>query len=186
MNAYASEHQLSAFSEDWLAAWQFAAEVHNAQRVPGTDQPYLKHLGLVTMEIFSAHAFEPIEDLRLAVMCAILHDSIEDQDVPHAELVKRFGPSVADGVQALSKTPALSKADAMTDSLARIRAQPRSVWCVKLADRISNLHTVPAHWSPEKCANYRVEAQKILDALGVAHQGLAGRLAAKIERYTSA
>lgn len=172
------------FADDWLAAWQFAAEVHNAQRVPGTDHPYLKHLGMVTMEIFSAHAFDPIEDLRLAVLCAILHDTIEDQNVSQAELDKRFGSDVANGVLALSKNPALSKAEAMTDSLARIRAQPRSVWCVKLADRISNLHTVPAHWTGEKSANYRVEAQKILDALGVAHQTLAARLASKIERYS--
>lgn len=170
-------------AEDWLAAWQFAAQVHNAQRVPGSDQPYLKHLGMVAMEVFGAHAIQPVGDLSLAVRCAILHDTIEDQDVRHAELVERFSQAVADGVLALSKSPDLPKAEAMADSLRRIQAQPREVWCVKLADRISNLQTVPGHWTPEKCATYRAEAQQILDALGSAHAALAERLAAKIAAY---
>lgn len=173
----------ATLADDWLAAWQFAAQVHNAQRVPGSDQPYLKHLGMVAMEVFGAHAIQPVGDLSLAVRCAILHDTIEDQDVLHAELVERFSQVVADGVLALSKSPDLPKAEAMADSLRRIQAQPREVWCVKLADRISNLHTVPGHWTPEKCATYRAEAQQILDALGSAHAVLAERLAAKIAAY---
>jgi (p)ppGpp synthase/HD superfamily hydrolase len=173
----------ATLAEDWLAAWQFAAQVHNTQRVPGTDHPYLKHLGMVAMEIFSAHAVQPIGDLSQAVRCAILHDTIEDQGVRHSELVERFGQAVADGVQALSKSPDLPKAEAMADSLRRIQSQPCEVWCVKLADRISNLQTVPNHWTQEKCAAYRAEAQKILDALGSAHAVLADRLAAKIAAY---
>jgi len=93
-----------------INAWHFAAEVHNSQRVPGTELPYLKHLGMVTMEIFNAHATEPIGLLELATQCAILHDTIEDQGVTHAELVEDFGQEVADGVLALSKNAALSAA----------------------------------------------------------------------------
>ncbi len=173
----------ATLAEDWLVAWHFAAQVHNAQRVPGTDLPYLKHLGMVAMEVFGAHAVAPVGDLGLAVRCAILHDTIEDQGVDHAELVERFGQAVADGVLALSKSPDLPKAEAMADSLRRIQAQPREVWCVKLADRISNLHTAPDHWPADKRAAYRAEAQTILDALGPAHAVLAKRLAAKIAAY---
>lgn len=166
--------------ESWLAAWHFATDVHNAQRVLGTDQPYLKHLGMVAMEVFSAHVVAPLDNLGLAVQCAILHDTIEDQGVAHVDLVERFGQSVADGVLALSKNPDLPKNEAMTDSLNRIRLQPRDIWCVKLADRISNLHSAPAHWTAEKQMNYRQEAQTILDTLGSAHPVLAQRLGAKI------
>ena len=172
--------------EGWLAAWYFAAEIHNSQKVPGTELPYLKHLGMVTMEIFNAHAGETVGNLALATQCAILHDSIEDQGITHAELARHFGLAVADGVQALSKNDNLPKAEAMTDSLSRIRTQPREVWCVKLADRISNLHGAPAHWTAEKRATYRGEAQQILDALGAAHRSLAARLAAKIDNYPNA
>jgi len=183
MSPFLSPDTNSTLAEDWLAAWHFAAEAHNTQKVPGTDLPYLKHLGMVTMEVFSAHAIVPIGNLGLAVQCAILHDTIEDQGVAHADLVKRFGQSVADGVLALSKNPGLPKSEAMADSLDRIRAQPRDVWCVKLADRISNLHGAPAHWTVEKRVTYRTEAQQILDALGAAHRTLADRLAAKITAY---
>jgi (p)ppGpp synthase/HD superfamily hydrolase len=176
----------TSLAEACLAAWHFAAEAHSTQKVPGTDLPYLKHLGMVTMEVFSAHAIEPIGNLGLAVQCAILHDTIEDQGVAHADLAKRFGQSVADGVLALSKNPDLPKSEAMADSLNRIRTQPSDVWCVKLADRISNLHGAPAHWTAEKRATYRTEAQQILDALGTAHRTLAARLAAKIAVYSIA
>lgn len=171
------------WQDAWIAAWQFAAEVHNTQRVPGTELPYLKHLGLVAMEVLSAHAEEPLADLALAVQCAILHDSIEDQEISHADLQQRFGKAVADGVAALSKVPHMPKAAAMADSLARIRQQPQAVWCVKLADRISNLQAPPAYWSAEKIDTYRGEAQLILDELGAAHAALAQRLRAKIAAY---
>ena len=186
MSEFLSPDIDSTLAEEWLAAWHFAAEAHNTQKVPGTELPYLKHLGMVTMEVFSAHAIEPIGNLGLAAQCAILHDTIEDQGVAHADLVKRFGQPVADGVLALSKNPDLPKSEAMADSLHRIRQQPTSVWCVKLADRISNLHGAPGHWTVEKRANYRAEAQQILDALGTAHRSLAGRLAAKISAYAVA
>lgn len=164
-------------------AWDYAAVLHKPQRVPGTDLPYLKHLGMVAMEIYSAHALEPVPDLPLAVVTAILHDSIEDQGADHATLKALFGLAVADGVQALSKDPALVSSAAMADSLKRIRLQRPAIWCVKLADRISNLRKPPTHWSAEKVAAYRGEAREILDALGSAHHVLSGRLAAKIEAY---
>lgn len=38
----------------------------------------------------------------------------------------------------------------MQDSLRRIKSQPREVWMVKMADRITNLQPPPGHWSEEK------------------------------------
>lgn len=54
---------------------------------------------------------------------------------------------------------------------------------MKLADRISNLGPPPRHWTPEKIAAYRTEAQQILDALGEAYEVLSEHLAAKISAY---
>lgn len=176
-------NQVLPSDDAWIRAWHFAAEVHKDQRVPGTELPYLKHLGMVAMEVFAAHAAEPVGDLVLAVQCAILHDTIEDQDVTPAELTERFGAAVAAGVAALSKRADLPKAEAMADSLARIRQQPHEVWCVKLADRISNLQPPPAHWTAEKIAAYRSEAGEILQALGSANGVLAARLGRKIAVY---
>lgn len=165
------------------AAWDFAACAHVRQFVPGSDLPYLKHLGSVAMEILAAHQIEPIPDIALAATCAILHDCIEDQGIEHNLLQQQFGLAVADGVQALSKAEKLPKSDAMADSLVRIARQPQAVWCVKLADRICNLRGAPPHWKSERIARYRDEARLILDRLGSAHCHLAARLAAHIDRY---
>lgn len=174
---------MSHLKPSWLDAWRFAAEAHNTQKVPDADLPYLHHLGRVAFVVLEAHQSEVMPDIDLAVICAILHDCIEDQNVDHSELLARFGQPIADGVLALSKNPSLPKSEAMVDSLARIRQQPLAVWCVKLADRISNLQKPPAHWSPEKCLAYRNEAQQILDALGSANQRLASWLQSSIENF---
>ncbi len=168
----------------YIKAWRFAADAHLGQTVPGTDIPYLNHLGNVAMEVMSAVAETEVADPNLAVQAALLHDTIEDTSCDYASIKELFGQSVADGVQALSKNPeAGDKKAQMQDSLARIRLQPKEIWMVKLADRITNLQAPPQHWSLEKAVRYRNEAQMILDALGEANTLLAARLQAKIENY---
>jgi len=108
---------------------------------------------------------------------------MEDASVTADALRAQFGDRVAAGVSALTKNEALPKEAQMADSLARIRQQPREVWLVKLADRITNLEPAPAHWSAEKRVKYRAEAQQIADALGEAHAGLAARIREKIAGY---
>lgn len=169
--------------ERWRPAWMFAAQIHSAQTVPDSRANYLAHLGNVMMEIISAHLAVPLDDLDLAIQCAVLHDCIEDQGVTHTELRERFGEAVADGVLALTKSKKLPKTEKMRDSLARIKLQPMAVWCVKLADRISNLQGVPSHWPVSKIASYRAESEMILEALRPAHRILASRLEAFIASY---
>ncbi len=158
-------------------AIRFAAEAHNTQKVPGTELPYLMHLTQVASEVFAAGHSE------LSVLCAYLHDTLEDTEVRYEALAEQFGESVAQGVLALTKNNSLPKDQRMADSLARILMQPPDIACVKLADRITNLQTPPAHWSAEKIAGYRAEARQILDALGPACPALAARLEAKIAVY---
>jgi len=186
----------SPWSQDaYIAAWRFAAEAHwsdsHRQCVPGTDLPYLLHVGMVAMEVIAALAREAGVDGDLAVQCALLHDTLEDTATEYDELVAAFGPAVADGVRALTKDPAIGadlpkpqrKARQMADSLERIRQQPKAVWMVKLADRITNLQPPPAHWSPEKVDAYRAEARTIHTALSGASPLLEARLAEKIAGY---
>ncbi len=166
----------------YLAAWNYAAQMHGGQKVPGTELPYLAHIGAVAMEVLTALAQGSwVDEPDLAVQCALLHDVLEDTSATYADLSERFGVAVADGVLALTKDTTLpSKAAQMADSLARIRGQPRAVWMVKLADRITNLQPPPPHWDAAKIAVYRAEAETILDALGEADKWLAARLRGKI------
>lgn len=171
--------------DSYLTAWRFAAEMHGEQKVPDTQLPYLVHVGAVAMEVMAALAQgSRVDDPDLAVQCALLHDVMEDTPATYADVAERFGVVVADGVLALTKTKTLpSKREQMADSLARIRQQPREVWMVKLADRITNLQLPPAHWTAAKVVAYRAEAQVILDTLGEVDEWLAGRLHRKIARY---
>ncbi len=172
------------WSQDvYLRALRFAALAHGEQKVPGTALPYVVHVTSVAMETSACVAAEGADDPDLAVACALLHDVLEDTATPLARLREAFGERVAAGVAALTKDGSLPKADAMRDSLDRIRRQPREVWLVKLADRITNLQPPPAHWTPTKVAAYRDEAAVILAALGPASPVLAARFAEKLEAY---
>jgi (p)ppGpp synthase/HD superfamily hydrolase len=167
----------------YIAALRFAATRHAAQRVPGTELPYLVHVVSVAAEVTAVLASERLADPELAVTCALLHDTLEDTATAYDELVSQFGVGVADGVRALSKDASLAKDDRMADSLRRIRAQPREIWIVKLADRIVNLAPPPAAWSADKRRAYRDEALQIADALGAASTTLDARLRARAAAY---
>lgn len=168
-------------------ALRFATEAHQRERqtVPGTDLPYLLHLAQVTAEVMAV-AGQSADDTTLAVLCAILHDTLEDTPTAPETIEALFGAEVRAGVQALTKDTTLPKDQRMSDSLRRIQAQPTQVAWVKLADRITNLQTPPAHWSAVKIAAYKVEAALILEHLGAAHPKLAARLREKLAAYPPA
>jgi len=171
------------FSPDrYVAALRFAAERHHGQRMIESDLPYLVHLTTVAAEVIAALPQEGVSP-DLAVICALLHDTIEDTSTTVAELVERFGSEVAAGVQALSKDPTVARELQMADSLHRVRACPRAVWMVKLADRITNLAPPPSKWTSAKRREYRDEAQLIADQLGEASPALDARIRARIAGY---
>ena len=172
--------------ELFLVAWNFAAEAHVGQTVPGSQRAYINHVGSVAMEVIAAVSQRvDVSFPNLAIQCALLHDVVEDTQVTIEAIEAAFGADVAAGVGALTKDASLdSKAAQMQDSLARIKRQPREVWMVKMADRIANLQPAPAHWRPDKIVRYGQEAQLIHDEL---HDGcaiLAIRLADKIADYS--
>jgi (p)ppGpp synthase/HD superfamily hydrolase len=173
--------------ERYVAALRFAAERHAAQKVPGTELPYLVHVTSVAAEVISVLPQTPDIDADFAVACALLHDTVEDTATTYADLVVAFGPRVADGVRALSKSTSdeLTKLERMTDSLRRIGQQPREVWMVKLADRITNLAPPPVFWTRDKCRAYRDEAIVIADALGAASAALDARIRGRIAAYAT-
>ena len=168
--------------ENYLQCWLFASHAHKHQKYPGDDLPYLTHIGSVVMEVVAAA--DSIEDIDLAISCAILHDTIEDTEVTYDDILSTFSETVADGVMALTKNTKLpTKEKRMIDSLTRIQQQPKSVWAVKLADRISNLGKPPHYWNLAKKQKYAEEAGIILNYLGDANELLAERLSGKIKDY---
>ena len=176
----------SIFSQDlYMRAWHFAARRHSGMTVPGSDLPYITHVGAVAMEVIGALMEEDVTDPDLAVACALLHDTVEDTDTTLEDIAAEFGQKIANGVEALTKNKLLPKDRRMRDSLRRIGENPPEVWIVKLADRTVNMEPPPSHWTGEKRRAYQVEAREILETLGSASASLSNRLREKIARYDS-
>ncbi len=170
--------------------WQLVSRLHDGQKYGGPKEgekiEYLNHIGSVTFEVLKAIEHTTGMNARLAISCALLHDSIEDTPFSYEQVKELFGAEVADGVMALTKNEALEgKQNKMTDSLKRIKTQPKEVWAVKLADRICNLYAPPYYWNHTKKRAYIEEAKLILGALKEGNAYLAKRLEEKIEHYTS-
>ena len=168
-------------------AIKFAALKHSEknQTIPGTNLPYVVHLSNVAMEIMTAYQNAADFKLDIALTLALLHDTLEDTSATIEEISKQFGIDIAEGVFALTKNETLPKSEKMLDSLNRIKALPKEVWVVKLADRITNLQEPPEHWDTFKKESYRQEAIQILQHLKGANLYLEQRLAKKITDYES-
>ena len=177
--------------EKYFKALKFAAEAHEDQLMPGTELPYVVHVSLVAMEIISALAEEEVDKPNIAIQCALLHDCLEDTYIIYDEIVNRFGSYVADGVLALSIDGAIGISEnkykrdllQLKDSIERIKRQPKEIWMVKLADRITNLQPPPNYWTDEQIDDYRKGSELIHKELGSASKVLGERLRVKIDVY---
>lgn len=172
----------------FVNAWDFATLAHQGQTyggpVEGQQFDYINHIGSVAMELIWALGKTDGVDGNLAIQCALLHDTLEDTKVTYDELLSIFGKNVAEGVRAPTKNDTLpTKHEQMLDSLQRIKMQPKEVWMVKLADRITNLSAPPFYWTREKKIAYREEALLIHQELHTASIPLSERLMSRIDSY---
>ncbi len=166
-------------------AWHFACRAHGGQQMSGHPLPFVYHVGQVAMEVmWSLARGSDVRDADLAVQAAFLHDILERTPCTFEELTARFGTKVAEGVLALTKNAKLPrKAAQMEDSLARIARQPKEIWMVKMADRISKLMAPPPDWTGQRIREYGAEAKMIHERLHEADRLLADRLLARIGAY---
>ena len=172
--------------ESYTKAWNLASKAHQNQKLLGSNLPYITHIGTVVIEAMSAISLSSIDNPNLLILCAILHDVLEDTEVPYKEIRGEFGPEVADGVLALTKNKSLpTKFEQLTDTINRIKQQPKEISMVKLADRISNLQPPPELWSEKKINNYLQDSIFIYENLGDSNEYLSNRLLEKIYYYKS-
>ncbi len=165
-------------------AIDFAASYHKEQKVTGKDYSYVVHLSNVAMEVmFAINNTNEFLNKNLAISVALLHDIIEDTKVTYNDILSEFGEDIANGVSALTKNENIHKSEQMIDSLNRIVLQPKEIWIVKMADRITNLQPPPHYWDYEKKLYYFEESKIIYNKLKVANSYLAERLLSKIENY---
>ena len=126
--------------ESIRAAFELAAEAHQQQRRK-SGEPYITH----PIEV----ARICVEEIGLgptAVVCALLHDVVEDTDVSLKDIHDRFGARVSLIVDGLTKLDGLHDSESpQAENLSKVlRAMVSDVRVVliKMADRLHNLRTI--------------------------------------------
>ncbi|MFP5392977.1 MAG: RelA/SpoT family protein [Gammaproteobacteria bacterium] len=171
----ASVSQLTAKLADYLTpselkkvkeAYRFSDEMHLGQ-VRKSGEPYISH-PIAVAEICA--------DWKLdvqAIMAALLHDVMEDQDVKKEELIERFGAPVAslvDGLSKLEKIEFQSQIEAQAENFRKMllaMASDVRVILIKLADRLHNMRTLE-HMIPAK--KRRIAAETMEVYVPIAHR----------------
>ena len=134
---------MQGFSARYDAALTLAARAHRDQLRKGTDIPYIAHPVHVSL-ILIRHGFG--EDLAIA---GLLHDVVEDTDVPLERIAAEFGDAVARLVEAVSETKMANGVERpweqrKAEKLAHLRAGGPDVAALKAADAIHNARSISA------------------------------------------
>jgi guanosine-3',5'-bis(diphosphate) 3'-pyrophosphohydrolase len=148
LNAKLSEYMSPSDLKKVKEAYRFSDEMHLGQmRVSG--EPYISH-PIAVAEICADWKLD-----AQAIMAALLHDVMEDQDVKKEELIERFGAPVAalvDGLSKLEKIEFQSQVEAQAENFRKMllaMARDVRVILIKLADRLHNMRTLGS-MKPEK------------------------------------
>jgi GTP diphosphokinase / guanosine-3',5'-bis(diphosphate) 3'-diphosphatase len=124
-------------------AAEFGAEAHRGQRRK-SGGPYIAH---------PVAAAEILATLRVdadTIVAAILHDVMEDTSIDKGEIAARFGETVAeivDGVTKLDQIKFKNREEAQAESFRKMllaMVRDLRVILVKLADRTHNMRTIDA------------------------------------------
>ena len=127
--------------ENVRRAYRFADEAHLGQ-LRNSGEPYITH------PIAVAQRCAEWKLDAQALMAALLHDAIEDCGVTKSDLIERFGASVADLVDGLTKLEKLefnTREENQAESFRKMllaMARDVRVILVKLADRTHNMRTL--------------------------------------------
>ncbi len=140
-------------------AFEFARRAHGDQRRKDGSL-YITH-PLAAAVIVAEMGVD--ED---SIIAAILHDCIEDTNVSYEDIAKRFGNSVADivdGVTKLTRVVYTSKEEEQMENLRKMlmaMARDIRVILIKMADRLHNMRTM-AYQSESKQREKALETMEI-------------------------
>jgi GTP diphosphokinase / guanosine-3',5'-bis(diphosphate) 3'-diphosphatase len=114
------------------------------------------------------------------IVAALLHDTVEDTEATHQEIIDKFGPEIAslvDGLTKIAKLDMVTKEATQAENLRKLllaMSRDVRVLLVKLADRLHNMRTL--HYvKPEKRLRIAQETMEI-------YAPLAGRMGMQVIR----
>ena len=163
-------------AKEWIAvlrAADAAARWHVHQRRKGAaEEPYVNHLLEVAMLV--AEATEG-KDPNL-VIAALLHDAMEDQEVPRKVIAELFGDDVAKLVEEVTDDKGLQKQERKRLQIEHSHKKSHRAKILKLADKTSNLRAIaaspPPDWSVKRRLEYVEWASNVAKGLAGVSQWL--------------
>ena len=149
-----------------LKAADTASNWHAHQRRKGKhEEPCINHLLEVAMLVAEATDGKR-PDL---VVAALLHDAIEDQEVPRGMIAASFGKDIASLVEELTDNKTQTKAARKQHQVDTAPRKSEGAKIIKLADKTSNLRAIatspPAEWSVQRRLDYVTWAQQVIAGL---------------------
>lgn len=138
-----------------LRAADAAARWHVHQRRKGAaKEPYINHL----LEVATLVAEATGRDDPELVVAALLHDAIEDQEVPRSVIAGAFGEDVAKLVEEVTDDKTLEKEERKKRRVEGVHKKSQRAKILKLADATSNLRSLsaspPSEWSVKRRLEY--------------------------------
>ncbi len=139
LGRYLSPEQVEQIQQ----AYEVGARAHEGQ-TRKSGEPYITHpvsVACILAELRMDHE---------TIMAAILHDTLEDTSLAHADIESRFGTSVVELVEGVTKLDQLrfrSRQEAVAESFRKMllaMARDIRVILIKLADRLHNMRTLGA------------------------------------------
>lgn len=132
---------MTSYSARYDAALILAARAHRTQLRKGTDIPYIAHPVYVA-RILGHYGFA--ENLQIA---GLLHDVVEDTDVPIEAIRDAFGDEVAQLVTAVTETKTadgkeLPWEQRKAEKLERLHSSGPDVAALKAADALHNARSL--------------------------------------------
>ena len=145
---------------DAAACWH----VHHRRKGPA-EEPYINHLLEVAMLVAEATGGT---DVKL-VVAALLHNSIENSEVPRELIAETFGDDVASIVVEVTDDKSLPKAERKLKQVETAAMKSPRAKVLKLADKTSNLRAIaaspPSDWSVKRRIEYVQWARRVVDGL---------------------
>ncbi len=145
------------------AAYEFASAAHEGQK-RDSGEDFIQHPLEVAMIVYELGMD------TISIIAALLHDVVEDTQIPAEQIQKLFGSEVAvlvDGVTKLSRLAFQSKQEQQMENLRKMflaMTQDLRVIIIKLADRLHNMRTLK-HLPEEKQRNIAKETLEIYSPL---------------------
>ncbi len=149
-----------------VKAMSFAAHKHKDQRRKDIEaSPYINH-PIALVDVLTNEG----DVTDVSTLCAaLLHDTIEDTETTHDELITVFGEEISSIVMEVTDNKSLSKQNRKQAQIDHAPHLTTKAKAVKLADKICNLRDIsnspPPGWPLERRQQYFDWAKNVIDGL---------------------